>query len=59
VFLPAGRIAALRAHLTPAGTSAFSPEDRLNAHRETILAVAARLARASHEVLQSHDQLLR
>jgi CHAD domain-containing protein len=37
------RIAALRAHIAPAATSAFTPEDRLKAHREAIAAVEARI----------------
>ena len=42
---PADRIAALHARLAPAVTTAFTPEDRLNAHREAIAAVEGRIGK--------------
>lgn len=39
------RIAALRAHLAPTASLASSPEERLDAHRAAISAVAARIPR--------------
>ena len=43
--IPADRIAALHARLAPAVTTAFTPEDRLNAHREAIAAVEGRIGK--------------
>ena len=43
--IPADRIAALHARLAPAVTTAFTPEDLLNAHREAIAAVEGRIGK--------------